>query len=310
MFTRILQKCCYGVAAGLSLIFSLASHANVINVPLGGVKGVAVWDYGLGANEQFFDLDVDEPYFSHGVFVGTVGDPTPNLTVSARSLAPIDVGIMTTNYIHADMEYFWWVTGPRQLIGAPAVMVPIVLEGLYSGYVSGEGLKDSGRGAMTLYLGIQGRANANTSAATYNVTMTDEWCDGGVWGTCTSGAHARSWEATVLSEANSFPINGVENRLNMQVGLSVYGTECTPGMEALGCVTYHTTGGFLGDPYIHVDDQWALSHPGYAVTVSAGFGNERPLVGQVPEPTTVALLGLGLAGLGFSRRRVKVKNLT
>lgn len=311
MFTKILQKCCYGVAAGLSLFFLLASHAshaNVINVPVGGVRGITVWNYGTGGNGQTFNLDVDEPYVSHGVLVNTIGDPTPNLSVIARSLAPIDVGIETQNYVYAEMEYYWWVTGPKQLVGTPAVMVPLVFEGLYSGFVSGEGLKDSGRGTMSLYLGIQGSARASTPSEPHNVTITDEWCDGVVgWGTCTSSAHARSWVATVFSEANSFPINGYENRLTMQVGLDVRGIQCTPGMEAIGCVTYHTMGGFMGDPYIHVEDQWALSNPGYTVTVSAGFGNERPTVGQVPEPTTLTLLGLGFAGLSFSRRRVKVK---
>ena len=35
-----------------------------------------------------------------------------------------------------------------------------------------------------------------------------------------------------------------------------------------------------------------------------GFGVHRILVAQqVPEPLTAAILGLGLAGLGFSRRR-------
>lgn len=42
-------------------------------------------------------------------------------------------------------------------------------------------------------------------------------------------------------------------------------------------------------------------------TTNDGFGIDDVIVGTVPEPGTLALLGLGLIGLGFSRRRKKTQ---
>ncbi|OOG50694.1 hypothetical protein B0E49_18395 [Polaromonas sp. C04] len=62
-----------------------------------------------------------------------------------------------------------------------------------------------------------------------------------------------------------------------------------------------TANGFI-DP-LYLDPEWTAEHPGYSI-VTDGVGNAAPATpNAVPEPSTYALMLMGLGALARARRR-------
>ena len=79
------------------------------------------------------------------------------------------------------------------------------------------------------------------------------------------------------------------------------------GITSIGTATCNSTAACASGGATLSRGDFLLGPGAYSLTMTVtsfvGFGNLFFIVDTVPEPGTLALLGLGLAGLGLSRRR-------
>ncbi|WP_144264618.1 PEP-CTERM sorting domain-containing protein [Polaromonas sp. C04] len=77
--------------------------------------------------------------------------------------------------------------------------------------------------------------------------------------------------------------------------------QATGSQTQNGDLWIETANGFI-DP-LYLDPEWTAEHPGYSI-VTDGVGNAAPATpNAVPEPSTYALMLMGLGALARARRR-------
>lgn len=108
-----------------------------------------------------------------------------------------------------------------------------------------------------------------------------------------SGGAQSYLSVTGGSHAATFDTNGFTFTNNAPADLFSQNDFCTPGDT--GCVTLASGGGAPGSGLI--SDITASTDHGWLLK------SNDPVRGTIPEPGTLALLGIGLLGMGFARRR-------
>lgn len=173
---------------------------------------------------------------------------------------------------NSQAEFFYQVVGP-----SPAVLVPMLFSG-------------------NLYVDVSGD-DTTAQAEIVGLPQTFEMCiteQGTTVSDC--GGTRGLLNGTTLS-INNYAYDVSSNTFQF---LDLYAAANAGYGPLLGEAAQYFDASY--DPMLTIDPSWLTDHPGYSLELSSNIILGSP-GSSVPEPATLALFGLGLAGVGLSRPR-------